>query len=81
VISANEVPARPPEHGDPERAHRGQHILSKAAAVAERRAFLEDPAVDAAAEVLDEVAEDPPVDGSDATTEIDGDASHARESR
>src|SRR5581483_6620675 len=51
------------------------------ALVAERGARVVDPAVDAPAEVFDEVAEDPPVDVAEAAGRIDADACHrSRES-
>ena len=76
MVSADEVPARPPEHGDPKRADRVQHVAPEPARVAQGRALVEDAAVDAAAEVLDEVAEDPPVHGADPAGEVDRDPGH-----
>ena len=76
VIAADEVAARPSEHRDTERLCRLQHVPAEAARVAQRRALLEDPAVDAAPEVLDEVAVDPPVDGTDPAGQVDRDAGH-----
>ena len=55
-----------------------QHVAAEAALVGERRALVEDAAVDAAAEVLDEVAEDPAVDATDLAVEVDRDPGHAR---
>src|SRR5262249_54028080 len=81
VVPADEVAAGPPEHRHAKGAHRLQDVLAEAARVAERRALLEDPAVDAAAEMLDEVAVDPPVHGADPPREVDADSSHAPESR
>ena len=43
-----------------------EHVAAEAARVAERRALVVDAAVDAAAQVLDELAEDARVDGADA---------------
>ena len=71
VVPAHEVAARPAEHRHAERADRLQHVPPEAARIAERRALLEDAAVDAAAEVLDEVAEDPPIHGADPAGEVD----------
>ena len=76
VVAAHEVPAGPAEDGDAERADRVEHVAAKAGGVAQWRAFVEDPAVDAAAEVLDEVAEDAAIDGADAPRQIDADARH-----
>ena len=76
VIPAHEVPARPPEHGDPERADRVQHVPPEPARVAQGRALVVHAPVDAAAEVLDEVAEDPPVHGADPAGEVDRDPGH-----
>src|SRR5215475_1210215 len=78
VIAAHEVAARPAQHGHAQGPHGLQHVLAESALVAERRPFLEDAAVDAAAEVLDEVSEDPPVDLPDLPLEIDLDLGHRR---
>src|SRR5262245_61012956 len=81
VVPADEVPAGPAQHRNPQGADRVQHVPPEAARVAERRALVEDSAVDAPAEVLDEVAVDPPVHGADSPQEVDADASHAPKSR
>src|SRR5438094_688439 len=80
VIAADEVAARPAQDGDAQRAHGIEDVGTKAARVGERGAFVVDPAVDAAAEVLDELAEDAAIDGADAPLEVDADARHAAES-
>ena len=80
VIAADEVAARPAQDGDAQRAHGVEDVGTKAARVGERGAFVVDPAVDAAAEVLDELAEDAAIDGADAPLEVDADARHAAES-
>src|SRR5712691_2269637 len=49
-------PAEPAEHGHPEGADRLQHVAAVAALVAQGGSLFEDAAVDAAAEMLDEVS-------------------------
>ena len=50
---------------------RVQHVAAEAARVAQRRALVVDAAVDAAAEVLDEAAEDARVHGADPPVQVD----------
>ena len=76
MVSTHEVPARQPEHGDPKRADRVQHGAPEPARVAQRGALVEHAAVDAAAEVLDEVAEDPRIHGADPAGKVDRDPGH-----
>src|SRR5215831_18690435 len=76
VIAADEVATRPSEDGHAERTDGVEHVLPEAARVAERRALVEDAAVDTTAEVLDEVTEDATVDVADAPMQIDADARH-----
>src|SRR5262249_3577841 len=80
VIAAHEVAAGPAQERDAQRPHRLQHVLAKAPGVAQRGAFLVEAAVDAASEMLDEVAEDATVHRADASREIDPDAVHGAES-
>ena len=74
VVAGGEVAARPAQerHAEP---LRGLHdVLAEAVRIRERAAFLEDAAVDAAAEVLGEVAEHVRVDLADHAVGIDLDA-------
>src|SRR5947209_699546 len=76
VIAADEVAPRPAQHGYAERADRLQDIEPVAARVAQGGALLEDSAVDAAAEMLDEVSEDAPIHAADAAIQVDADPGH-----
>src|SRR5262249_55500394 len=78
VIPAHEIAAGPAQHGEAQRPRRLQHVATETTGVGQRRGLVVDAPVDAAAEVLDELTEDPPVDGTDAALAIDGDARHAR---
>jgi len=74
VVAAHEVAARPAEHREAEGTRRLQNIETKTARVGERGAFVVDAAVDAATEMLDELAEDARVHRADAPPEVDADA-------
>src|SRR5262249_50792726 len=76
VVAAHEVTAGPPEDRDAERAHRVEHVTSEPCGVAQRRAFLEDAPVDAAAEGLDEGGEDAAVHAADLPVQVDADPRH-----
>ena len=52
-------------------------LTPESAFVAERRAFFEQPAIDAAAEVFDEIAEDLSIDAADLSGQINADLCHA----
>jgi hypothetical protein len=57
VVARHEVAARVAHDGRCQLAHQREHVLSEASAVGRRMSRLEDAAVHAAAEVLDERAE------------------------
>src|SRR5712691_786288 len=76
VIAADEVAPGPAEHGHPEGTDRLQHVAAVAALVAQGRSLLEDAAVDAAAEMLDEVSKDAAVHAAHATIQVDADPRH-----
>ena len=71
VVAGEEVAARIAHDGGPELAHQLQHVLPEAVLVGRRVAGLEDAAVDAAAHVLDEGAEDAAVEVRDHEVAID----------
>src|SRR5205823_4670344 len=64
VIAADEIAARPAQHRHVESARGIQHVGTKAALVRKRRTFVEDAAVNAPPEVLDELAEDASVEAT-----------------
>ena len=74
MVAAHEVAARPAEHREAEGTAPPQNIETKTARVGERGAFVVDAAVDAATEMLDELAEDARVHRADAPPEVDADA-------
>src|SRR5579864_5944280 len=76
AIAAHEIAARPAQHRHAQRSQRVQHVAPEALRVAERRAFLEDSAVNAAAEVFDETAEDRPIHAADPPRRVYGDPVH-----
>jgi hypothetical protein len=76
VVAADEVAARPAQQGHPERSERVEDVAPEAALVGERRAFVEDAAVDAAPEMLDEAAEDAAVDAATLPIEVERDPGH-----
>ena len=57
IVAGDEVAARIAHDGGPELAHQLQHVLPKAAFVGTGMTGLEDAAIDAAAQMLDEGAE------------------------
>jgi hypothetical protein len=73
VIAADEVAARPAQHGRAELFDFLQDIGPKAMLIRQRRAFVENTAVDAAAEVFDKRAKNASVDMPDCPVEIDAD--------
>jgi hypothetical protein len=77
VVVADEVAARPAQHAHPQVAQQAQHVRKEAAVVAQRRSLLVEAAVDAAAEVLDEAAEDVAVDLPENAAGVDGDSGHS----
>src|SRR5579884_2557689 len=74
VVVRGEVAAGPAQNRDVQIADRLHHVFAIAVAVRQRRAFLEDAALDAAAEVFGEVAVDLRIDGRDDAVGIDADA-------
>src|SRR5439155_24674645 len=71
VVAGGEVASRPAQEGDAEAA-RGLHdVAAEAVRICERAAFLEDPAVDAAPQMLGEIAEDVRVHLADHAVGID----------
>ena len=65
VVAGDEIAARIAHDGGRELAHHRQHVLAEALLVGLRVAGLVDAAIDAAAEMLDEGAEQPPVGRAD----------------
>ena len=65
VVAGDEIAARIAHDGGRELAHHREHVLAEALLVGLRMAGLEDAAIDAAAEMLDEGAEQPPVGRAD----------------
>jgi hypothetical protein len=74
VIAADEVAARPAQDREPQRPRRRHDVAPEATLVGEARILLVDAAVDAAPEVLDELAEDAPVHRAEASPRVDPDA-------
>ena len=77
VVAGDEVPAGVADGGDAELADEREDVAAEAVVVRRRMARLVDPGVDAAAEVLDEAAEDAIVDGPDGEAWVDGEAGRA----
>jgi hypothetical protein len=65
VIAAHEVAPGPPQDRKAEGTRGVEDVAPEAARVAQRRALVVDAAVDAAAQVLDELAEDARVNGAE----------------
>ena len=78
VVAADEVPAGPPQYGHAKRAEGLEYVPPEATLVAEGRTFLEDPPVDAPAQVFDKAAEDAAVDGPDPSVGIQRNPCHVR---
>jgi hypothetical protein len=76
VVAADEVAARPPQDRNAQRPGGVEDVAPEAALVAERRALVVDAAVDAAAQVLDELPEDARVHGAQTPRQVDADAIH-----
>ena len=76
VVVADEVAARPAQQRHLQAARAVQDVGAEAVLVAQRRARLEDPAVDAPPEVLDEPAEDAPIDRAERAVEFECDSRH-----
>ena len=76
VVAADEVAAGPAQDGYAQRPHRVEHVAPEPSLVAEGRALLEDAAVDAAADVLDEVSKDSPVHRADLPIQVDSNRGH-----
>ena len=74
VVAGQEVAARIAHDRRPELARQRQHVAAKSVRVGRRMAGLVDAAVDAAAHVLDEGAEDPAVERRQDEVAIDDDA-------
>ena len=74
VVAGDEVAAGPAQDGDAEVADGFHDVLAVALGVGERTAFLVDAAVDAAAEVLGEIAEDVGMHLADDAVGVDLDA-------
>ena len=74
VVVGREVAARPAQQADLEFARRVQDVPAEAVGVGEGGFFFEDAAIDAAAQVLDEVAIKQRVDIADYAFGIDLDA-------
>ena len=74
VVVGGEVAARPAEERDIQFADGLQDVLAEAVGIGEGRLLLENPAVDAAAEMLDEVAVEQGIDVADDAFGIDLDA-------
>jgi hypothetical protein len=76
MVAADEIAAGPAQDGYAQRPHRVEHVAPEPSLVAERRSLLEDAAVDAAADVLDEVSKDPPVHRADRPIQVDSNRGH-----
>ena len=74
VVVGGEVAAGPAEQGDVELADGFEDVLAEAVGIGEGRLLFEDAAIDAAAEVLDEVAVELGIDVADDALGIDLDA-------
>ncbi len=70
-VAGEEVAAGIADHGRTELAHQRHHVASKAPLVRGRVAGLEDAGVDAAAQVLDEGAEQAPIELRDHEVAVD----------
>ncbi len=71
VVSADEIAAGPSQDGYAQRSYRIEHITPEPSLVTERRPLIENAAVDAAADMLDEVPKDPPVHRPDLPMQVD----------
>ena len=74
VVVRRKIPAGPPQQRDVQLADGVQHVAPVAVGIGQRRPLLEDPAIDAASEVLDEIAPEQGIDIADHTLGIDLDA-------
>ncbi len=74
IVARDEVAAGVAHDGGLELAHQGHHVLAEALGVGRRMAGLEDAAVDAAPEMLDEGAEQPRMGGADGEIAMQADA-------
>ncbi len=74
IVVRGEVAAGPAQEGDIELTDRLEDVLAEAIGIREWRLLFEDAAIDAAAEVLDEVAVEHGIDVADDTLGIDLDA-------
>src|SRR5215475_9245005 len=83
VVAGDEIAARIPHDRGRELAHQCENICAIAFFIRRGMAWLVDAAIDAAAEVLDEGAEEPPVGHADGivTIEFHGGVGHAHGSR
>jgi hypothetical protein len=70
VVVAHEVAPRPAQDAEPEIAQKAEYVATKAVGVAESRALLKDPSVNAAAEMLDEPSEDVAIEDAKLATGI-----------
>src|SRR5262249_24527026 len=80
VVVADEVAARPAQHPHPQLPQQPEHVAAEPPRVGQRRALLVDPAVDAAAEVLDEATEHVAVQRADGPGGIYRDSGHTSSS-
>jgi len=74
MVAGGEVAARPPQHRDAQPADRFHDVLPVAVFVGKRAAFLVNPAVNAASQMLGEIAEQVGVHLADLAVGIDPDA-------
>ncbi len=76
VVSADEVAAGPSQDGYAQRSYHVEHVTPESALVTERRSLIENAAIDAAADMLDEVPKDPPVHRPDLPLQVDPNRGH-----
>src|SRR5262249_12862360 len=79
-IAVGEQSAGPAERGNAELIQRAEDVLPETAVVAQQRSLLEDPSVNAPAQVFDKAAIDPGIDLADPAPGVDldpRDAAHA----
>ena len=73
VIPAGETAARPPDDGELQFLHRGDHVLAKAPVVRQGRTGIEHAAVDLIVKMFEKAAEDHGAQGDRGSARIDSD--------
>lgn len=81
VVAGRKIAAGPAQERNVQVARGFEHVFAEAVAIGERRAFVVDATIDAAAEMLGEIAVDFAVDGANLAVEVEFDARGGRRCR